>query len=179
MGVQFRIDSVHTGEWAFECWDGLAETRAPSREAAEAAGVAHAALCEECRDGGVQTYPLSDISDDLLVDVSEANAGLVLARLGLGRNEYDEMVGSAAADDLLGRVLLALAGNEGDDGVAPVAFRVRSGRTVDSVHDVAAAGEGALWHDAGLRPGYFASVLGDLHALAVEAARLGREVLWS
>jgi hypothetical protein len=62
-------------------------------------------------------------------------------------------------------VLLALAEDRDDSGGAAA--------------DLTAGRPGATFIDCGLPAGYFAQTFDRLHALADEAVRLGRDVVWA
>lgn len=168
MSVTFQIESIPTGAFIAECYnDGDPIVLGPVEgyEAVAALIVAHKAECDECAAYGIYSQAVCDVDSALDVNVANVNARLLLVALGL---DSDDLCGSTSGEDFLGRVLLALATDRDDSGVRST---VISGREVGT--------SGATMIDCGLRPGYFADRFGALHALALEAARLGREVHWS
>jgi hypothetical protein len=98
------------------------------------------------------------------VNMANANAALVLGRLGLpASDDGDGLCGEASPDDILGR---ALTGNVGldDTGTADVTSR---------------APGGPLVVDCGLPAGYFTRQLDAIAALAAEAKARGLLVAWA
>jgi hypothetical protein len=98
------------------------------------------------------------------VNVSNTNAAHLLALLGLF--DTGELVGQLAADDFLGRVLLALAVNPADAGIPATS--------------TGGPGTGtALVVDCGRRVGYTEARLDQLRTVAEAARAAGRAVVWS
>jgi len=170
MSVTFHIETVPTGEFTAECWnDGETVVLGPvkGQDAITYLMLAHKAECDECQHYGIYSRAVCDIDDALDVNVANTNARTLLNALGLDVIDGD-LCGSTSGEDFLGRVLIALATDRDDTGVR------------SAVIGGAELGQsGATMIDCGLAPGYFASRFGALHALALEAARLGREVHWS
>jgi len=80
----------------------------------------------------------------------------------LGAAGYDDLAGECDADDLLGRIELALALSPADVGVP--------------WHATTAAGS---WIDCGRPPGYLQQRLHELRAITVHARHLQRRVSWN
>lgn len=96
------------------------------------------------------------------VNVNNFNAAHLCEVLGLPRDPEEGLVGSIAASDFLGRVLMAMAINPSDAGVP------------------ATTGPGgASWVDCGRRAGYTDEMLPRLHALATWAVEHDRDVTWA
>jgi hypothetical protein len=97
------------------------------------------------------------------VTVSQANAPLVLGRLGYPVPDDGDLYGSASPDEILGR---AMTGNVGfdDGGTAAVTDR-EPGR--------------ATWVDCGIPAGYFTGRLEAIASLAAEAKERGLLVAWA
>jgi hypothetical protein len=169
MSVTFSIESLPTGAFVAECYNegGTPIVLGPVEgyDAILPLMAEHKATCDECRAFGLYSQPVCDVNDALDVNVANTNARLLLVVLGLDTS--DDLCGSASGEDFLGRVLLALASDRDDSGVAPA---VIGGAQVGQ--------SGATMIDCGLPAGYFAERFGALHALALEAVRLGREVHW-
>ena len=127
---------------------------------------AHKALCEECAAYGLYSEPVMDVSRDLDVNVANTNAQMLLAALGIEVEHDGDLSGIVDGEVFLGAVLLAMAADRDDTGVAPV-------------DTYAGVGRGARWIACGVRPGYFADRFGAMHALAAEAGRLGRSEVFS
>jgi hypothetical protein len=101
---------------------------------------------------------VSDL-DHLSVNVSNANACAILDRLGFEA----ELWGEVAAEDFLGRAMVANVGRF-DDGIESSSDRGQGG---------------AVMIDCGLRPGYFDDRLSSLAELASAAAARGLLVGWA
>lgn len=169
MSVTFSIDSLPTGAFQAECYnDGAPIVLGPvdGYDALVPLIVAHKAECEECAHYGLHSQPVCDIDDALDVNVSNVNARTFLIALGL--DDGDDLSGSTSGEGFMARVMLAMATDRDDSGVASA---VVGGREVGQ--------SGATMIDCGLRPGYFADRFTALYVLGAEAARLGREVVWS
>lgn len=95
------------------------------------------------------------------VNLSNANAGLILDHLGL-RDELSELAGECDAADLRGRILVAQGLVPADEGV-PATTHATDTR----------------WVDAGRRPGYTEATLQRLEALAEQAQVVGAKVVWA
>ena len=170
MSVTFSIEGNPTGAFTATCYnEGNGEIVLGPVEgypAIEAAIVAHKATCEECAAYGLYSASVWDVSDEFDVNLANVNARTLLAILGLDTSE--DLCGMASGEDFLGRVLLALATDRDDSGVA------------SAVVGGAPLGQrGATMIDCGLSAGYFGERFDALHALAQEAVRLGRPVVWS
>lgn len=111
-------------------------------------------MCLDCREVETDACPICSLS----VNVSNVNAELLLARLGV---EFD-YCGSIEGAALYGRAMVENIGRD-DSGV--------------SVSEDQAPGQ-ARWIDCGLRPGYFEDRFGALAALASEAMRRGLVISW-
>ena len=170
MSVTFQIESIPTGAFVAECYNegGTPIVLGPvdGYDAILPLMAEHKATCDECLHYGLYSQAVCDVSDAFDLNVASMNARTLLIALGL--DEGDELVGSASGEDFLGRVLLALASDRDDSGVDPA---VIGGASLGQ--------SGATMIDCGLRPGYFADRFGALHALALEAVRLGRGIQWS
>jgi hypothetical protein len=167
MSVTFHIEGNPTGAFEITCYDteqgtDVVVATADSYEAILVERAAHMLVCEDCRAYGCYSTPVMDVTDDLDVNVSNTNARMLLAALGIDADE--ELCGMRDGADFLGAVLLAMAADRDDTGVAPA--------------EIGAPGH-ARMVDCGLAPGYYAEKFAALHALASEAARLGRTVAWS
>lgn len=100
------------------------------------------------------------------VNLSQDNAGLILARLGIPFHDEhgDEcMCGNTDPDDILGRAMLGDV--DCDDSGIPW-------------HEEKGA-RGATAIDCGLRPGFFAETLAAIAGLATEAKARGVRVGWA
>ncbi len=95
------------------------------------------------------------------VNMADGNAAQVIDLLGL---TYDGDYVERAAEDFLGRVLLAQALSE----VA-----------TDDTRGLPARIEGGNWIDCGRRPGYLAERLTELHEIATWAHERNAVVIWS
>jgi hypothetical protein len=167
MSVTFSIESIATGAFTAHCYDGDV-TLGPvdGYDAILPVLDAHKGECDECAHYGIYSQAVCDVDDALDVNVANTNARMLLALLGLDTS--DDLCGSATGEDFLGRVLLALATERDDSGVRSA---VIGGREVGQ--------SGATMIDCGLPAGYFGDRFDALHALALEAVRLGREIHWS
>ncbi|MDG4792066.1 hypothetical protein O7626_40330 [Micromonospora sp. WMMD1102] len=94
------------------------------------------------------------------VNMANGNAAQVLDLLGLTNDGCGEL----AAEDFLGRVLLAQA-------LSDVA--------TDDTRGLPARIEGTNWIDCGRRPGYLAERLTQLHEIASWARERNAVVMWS
>jgi hypothetical protein len=173
MSVTFQIESIPTGAFVAECYNEGNEPivlgPVDGYDAIVPLMEAHKAQCDECQAYGLYSRAVCDVSDALDLNVSNMNARLLLDALGVHADgEAFDLSGSLAGEDFLGRVLLALATDRDDSGVRPAviggASLFQSGPTVI---------------DCGLPAGYFAERFGALHALGMEAVRLGRPVQWA
>lgn len=117
--------------------------QAASYETAVVELAEHKAQCETCGTYGACVQGVNDIDDELDVNVSQANAVVLLNALGL---PVEDLSGSAAAQDFLGRVILALADVGDDTGIAATVTRSNP--------------QGMTFIDCGVRPGYKADVFG-------------------
>jgi hypothetical protein len=166
MSVTFTIESNPTGMFDAHCY-ATDTTLGPagSLDEIHALMAAHKAGCDECACYGLYSRAVPDVDDTLDVNVSNTNARLLLAILGL---DNEDLCGILDATDFQGRVLLAMASDRDDTGVPPA---ITGGRVVGQT--------GATMVDCGLRPGYYTDRFAGLHALAMEAVRLGRPVTWA
>jgi hypothetical protein len=96
-----------------------------------------------------------------MVNMANGNAAQVFDLLGL---TYDGDFGEIAAEDFLGRVLLAQALTD---------------VVTDDTRGLPARIEGAKWIDCGRRPGYLAERLTELHEIACWAHERNAVVVWS
>jgi hypothetical protein len=175
MSVTFSIEALPTGAFQVSAaceWDAPLDDRPigavvhASYDAAIAVVAAHRPTCEDCAHYSAFACAVLDVDDALDVNVSNVNARTLLIALGLG--DAEDLSGIVDGADFQARVMLALATDRDDSGVAPAVIGGASlGQT------------GATMIDCGLAPGYFADRFGALYALAQEAARLGRSVQWS
>jgi hypothetical protein len=118
----------------------------------------------------LRDVPLDDEAHEaagLPVNVSNANAGTILAALGL---DPVELCGCLPGVDFLGRVLVAVAVEPYDEGVAPAAYQ---GGILG--FDLGVAG---TFVDCGRRPGYLQDKLTVLGRLADYAADRALDVAW-
>lgn len=163
MSVTFTIDGNATGDYGFKCLATGELFVADSYDAIEIERACHLLLCETCDEGFCWSSPRFDVPAEFDVNMSTVNAVSLLAVLGI---EYDpcEIYGVMGAEQFLGHVLIAMAQDRDDSGIAAV---------------VDACAGGSTFIDCGRRAGYVADRLAALHALATEAARLGRDVCWS
>ena len=95
------------------------------------------------------------------VNMSNYNARAVFSALEL---DTQELWGSESASTFRERVLLAMAGYDGNDGEAPYTFAVEGSATV---------------HHMGRPDGYVAEKLAGLLAVAETAEKMGLNVVWS
>lgn len=96
------------------------------------------------------------------VTLSQVNAQLVLARLGLEPGSDGDLAGDATPDDILGRALTGNIGRD-DEGIPASASQLPgSARVID----------------CGVRPGYFTEALEAIASLAAEAKARGMLVGW-
>lgn len=165
MTTTFTIEANPTGKFEITCYqpdtgDTIVAT-ADSYDAILVERAAHMAVCEDCQAYGCYTQAVMDAPTHLDVNLSCFNARTMLTVLGLPDSE--ELCGTADGADFLGRVLLAMATDRDDTGVASVEV----------------GGPGARMIDCGLPAGYYADRFAALHTLATEAVRLGRDITWS
>lgn len=165
MSVTFAIESNPTGAFRFECHDGRVAAWIPLEagdyESAVQELAAHKAQCERCGIYGACVQGVRDVDDELDVNVSQANAVVLLYALGL---HSEDLSGGTTPQDFFGRVMLARAEDLDDTGIP--------------VNEARYAPQGMTIIDCGLRPGYYADVFGRLWNLAAEALRLGRDIVW-
>jgi len=172
MSVTFStaIDPTVPVVWFVECADGLRRDpwEGPWELASERVE-AHPFGCinEDCREYGASLWTLRD---DPEVNVSNANARLLLEALGL---PFEDGSGSLDADDFLGRVLTALAVAPEDAGV-PVHQMVPGESTIFGP----VVEGGATFIDCGRRPGYLQERLLQLEEVATHSLLAGRKVSW-
>ena len=156
MSVTFSIEGNTTGAFTATCFETDEVLSADSYEAILAEVAVHRLACTECDACGIPVSPVFDVPD-ISVNLANTNARMLLARLDL---DLEDLCGSADGSDFLGRVLVALASDADDSGIA----------------DVAVA---ANHIECGVPAGYFADRLTSLHEVALEATRLGRAVTWA
>jgi len=168
MSVTFTLEGNFTGDFTAHCYEGDV-TLGPvtGHEAILPVLDAHKAECSECAAYGIYAHAVMDVSDDFDLNVANTNARILLDALGLTPEEGD-LSGALSGEDFLGRVLLAIAADRDDSGVNSA---VIGGKELGQ--------SGATMIDCGVRPGYFADRFGALHALALEAVRIGRDVQWA
>lgn len=167
MSVTFSIEGNATGAFTADCYadDALTVLHGESYPAIVATMTAHKAACDECASYGIYSRATMDVPEHLDVNVSNVNARMIAVALGVDVESDGELVGRMTGEAFLGSVLLALASDRDDSGVRPT--------------EVAPGARGATMIDCGQRAGYWAETLGNLHALALEAVRLGREIHWA
>jgi len=168
MSVTFSIEANTTGEFVIACFDAergedIEVARADSYEGILVERAAHMLVCEECQHYGCFSRAVVDVSEDFDMNVSNMNARILFNALGIDGGE--DLCGMLDAEQFQGALLLAMAEDRDDSGVPSA--------------EVAPGRPGATMIDCGLRPGYFADRFAGLHALAAEAVRLGRPVVWS
>lgn len=172
MSVTFgtAIDPTAPVVWFIECADGLRrDAWEGSWDEAGDRVEAHPFGCldENCREYGAS---LTTVHDGPEVNVSNANARLVLEALGL---PFEDGSGGLDAEDFLGRVLMALA-------VAPADAGVPQHRLVPGESTIfgTVTEHGATFIDCGRREGYLQERLVQLEEVARHAIGKGREVSW-
>jgi hypothetical protein len=167
MSVTFFIDGNPTGWYTAVCYpryDGtqVEVVRADSWSVANDLCDEHVMTCTSCATSGIYVREEMDVSDEFDVNLANTNATMMLSVLGIEADDYD-LAGAMAGSDFLGRVLMALAEDRDDSGVS----------------DVVEKSDGhATMIYCGLPAGYWTERLNDLHDLAREAAKLGRDVIW-
>lgn len=181
MSVTFSIESLPVGTFVIECMDTYDEetgaftvvAKADTYEAILIERAAHMLVCDECAHYGCYSKPVMDVTEDFDVNVSNMNAVTLMRALGFDVDAMEgDYYGNIDGEDFLGRVLVAMAEERDDSGVRPV---VVGGVDFDGTR----VSRGATMIDCGLPEGYFSERFGALHALASEAVRLGRNVVWS
>jgi hypothetical protein len=168
MSVQFRIEANVTDELRIMCFNAdtgedVEIARSTSEDDILVERAAHMLVCDECQAYGCHVQSVWDISEEFTVDMGSANAREMFAILSIDPGE-DEMVGMIDAEQFQGAVLIALAEDRIDSALASV--------------DMTAPGR-ASWIECGRHAGWATDRLHALHALAAEAVRLGRPVVWS
>lgn len=169
MSVSFAVEANTTGKYSFTCYDGeMSVEHGPfqSYEAGRDAIALHRLTCTECNYCHPALYSILDV--DLSLNVSNTNASMILAHLGIQSDEYG-LCGSMKAEDFLGYVLVALGMPRDDSAVASVTHRSvdENGREF-----------GPTIYDGGLPEGYMEGKLVRLSEIATEAKRLDRLVTW-
>jgi len=159
MSVTFTIESNPTGAFVIEC-DEVVVAQADSYEGIMVERAAHMLVCKDCQHYGCYTQAAMDVSGDLDVNMANGNARMMLVRLGL---DDKDLCGTATAEQFLGAVMLAGALAD-DSAVADVETTVPGG---------------PRWIECGTPEGYISGRLEALAALGTEAARLGRDIIWS
>jgi len=164
VSVNFQIESLSTGQFTFTCFEQDERVYGPfdSYDDALLAVTAHKMECIDCDVYGCYANAVLDV--DVYVNMSNANAAMILAVLGLDVDPEDGIMGSMDAEQFLGYVMMALAA-ERDNAAVPA--------TVDSLPGCATV------VDCGLPEGYVEERLTQLADLATEAVRLGRTVHWA
>lgn len=167
MSVTFFIEAIPTGEYVAVCYvpstgAHVEVARANSYEAALDGTDNHKNECELCDQYGIYVHPVMDVEGGE-VNLSNTNAIMMFNVLGIEIDDYD-LAGSMSGDKFLGHVLTALATDRDDSGISDVVEPNDGGATM--IH-------------CGLPAGYWNDRLNALHDLAQEAARLGRNVIWS
>jgi hypothetical protein len=173
MSVTFFVETIGTGSFNVDC--GMEGPRVAaglaSYDAAREIATVHAATCEECACYRPSISEDQDVDlRHLEINMSNANSVVVLHELDLF-HEGDELAGHEDGAAFLSRVLVAL-GTEREDAGVPA----REGRSLPGMPRV--FGDAHVI-DGGRPAGYVTERLVQLHALALEAARLGRTVYWS
>ncbi|MFI8932373.1 hypothetical protein ACIG3E_32500 [Streptomyces sp. NPDC053474] len=167
MSVTFTAACIPSSAFIISCCCPAAKAEAATvpyatYEAACAAYPAEPDLVElpGCQDPGrcrpfiIALDPDGDVPS---VNLANTNARRVLDVLGLA-DEHGDLAGGAAAEDFLGRCLVALALEPADAGVPAV----QEGRVID----------------CGRPAGYLQDRLAELHDLAAWCAAQGRAVSW-
>lgn len=134
------------------------------KELDEHGNTGHLAICgdEDCRYQRMFTHPiLADPSPQ--VNVSGGNAMYLLNLLGVEVDPEDHPIGSMAAEDFLGRVLVALAVNPADAGRPVTETTAESGMTIV---------------DCGRSEGYSDRRLVELREIAEFGTSRGRDIQW-
>ena len=101
-----------------------------------------------------------EAAEDLAVNMSNSNAVVVCATLGIDLQDWG-WCGNLGAEDFLGRILLALAIEPADEGVPS--------------HETTVPGQ-VRWIECGRPEGYVQDRLGQLRELADWAAANGAEI---
>jgi hypothetical protein len=162
MSVTFDIEANPTGAFNVVCLaQDVVVATAHSYDEARALTPDHEINCRDCMDYGATVRAVVDV-DVEGVNVNNANAALLLGALGYDFDPSDPW-GMDSGEGFLGHVLVALA-EERDESAVPAVVDARPGRST--------------WIECGLSEGYVGMRLGELHALALEAARLGRDITW-
>ena len=163
MSVTFAVEAVPTGEFLFRCYEDLDRPvdfgPFTSRDEAVAAISAHKDSCVECSCYPPLTEAVSDVDDISIVNVSNANARMILSIAGL---DDEDLWGSMEADEFLGHIMVSLAEERDHSPVAPMVFQ----------------GQGPTIIDCGLPAGYTEHRLSELADLAVHAKNRGRRIVW-
>jgi hypothetical protein len=158
MSVTFAIEALFTGTYRADC-DEAGELARGQLEDVQVAIDEHPwQTCPGCLGYRPGPWSVTDIDGAPEVDLANANARDLLLALDLPFQE-DELAGELPGEEFLGRVLLALAAD----------------RDESAVPDLVDGG----WVFCGRREGYVSEVLHRLHAVAAEAVRLGRSVIWA
>ncbi|MFD7559763.1 hypothetical protein ACFV9E_35235 [Streptomyces sp. NPDC059835] len=166
MSVTFTAAHIPSSTFIISCCCPAAKAAASPHATYDAARAAYpdepflAELpgCEypgRCHPFIIGLDPAGDVPE---VNLANSNARRVLDALGLA-GELGDLAGSTAAEDFLGRCLMALALEPADAGVPPV----QDGGFVDCGRPV----------------GYLQARLTELHALAAWCADQGRSVSWA
>jgi len=168
MSVVVSVESLDTGQFQFMClpknFSNGWETFGPfgSYDEAALANASHQLSCEPCELQPSLVTPCHDVED--YVEISTTNAIMIFGILGIDINlEETGFIGSMKADDFLGYVMVALAQERDNATIQPVSHQVEGSAT---------------FIDMGLPEGYVTNRLQDLCDVAVEAQRLGRDILW-
>ncbi len=168
MSVTFSLEALPTGTFHAMCDEVPIVTGVTSYEAALEAVTAHQATCAECAMYRPFVRADVDVDEDRFsVNVSNVNARDLLFALDLPHDE--DLSGHEDGAAFLARVLVAL-GTERDDAALPE----RQGRDLPGMPF-----SGPWTIDCARPAGYITTRLEELHAVALEAARLGRSVGWS
>jgi hypothetical protein len=164
VSVDFQIESLSTGQFTFTCYEQNQRMYGPfdSYDDALLAVTAHKMECPECDVYGCYANAVLDV--DVYVNMSNANAAMILAVLGLDVDPEDGIMGHMDAEQFLGHVLMALAAERDNAAVLSV---------TDSLPGC------ATFIDCGLPEGYVEERLTQLADLATEAVRLSRTVCWA
>ena len=157
MSTTWQIESLATGTYTVTCWaDGQEIGRGTYAEAL-AIYAGHVPTCLDCTGQRPLVDGINDV--DVTVNLHTANAAMVAEMLGYSDQDPSDLYGSDTGEGFLAHVLTAIALDVTDPGVPAVVE--------------------ANWCNGSRRPGRRQEILGELHDLAREAVRLGRDVTWS
>lgn len=159
MSVTFQADQPPIG-WEINTWCAERQlTDVTGRVAAIDTAAQHTLDCTECAEqGGAYTWPIHTIDP---VQMANGNASEVLAILGY---PADELAGSAQAQDLAGRALVARAMLDTSPARQSETVSTPGRATIISM---------------GREAGYLNRRVDEILTLAEEAGKAGVDVHWS